>query len=131
VGLRVGKLLGGSSWRVILAGQSPENSVALVEREKPDVVVIVDAAEMGLAPGEFRQLQLSQTARMIGSTHALPLGVLVQLLRPRAKRVVLIGVQTGDRSLGEGLTPAVEQGAVRLAAILREGRWEEVEDYTG
>jgi len=121
VGLWVAERMRGTGWEVVPAGQGVENALGIVRRLSPDLLVVVDAAEMRLPPGSFRRLPLAEGTRMLGSTHALPLPFLLSTVRDRVGEIVLIGIQPADRSLGEGLTPAVERGAEELLALLRAG----------
>lgn len=123
VGVWVAERMHGTGWDVISAGQSAENALGVVKRLAPKVLVVVDAAEMGLAPGAVRRLPIEGAERMLGSTHALPLPFLLSTLRDRVGQIVLVGIQPADRSLGEGLTPVVQEGAEELTALLGRGRW--------
>ncbi len=126
VGLKVAELLQDSAWEVIPAGSSPENVASLVARHRPDVLVVVDAAEMGLPPGEVRVLPHEEAPMMTGSTHALPLSFFLELWRGQAGEVVLIGIQPADRGIGEGLTPEAEAAAQRVAEALSQDRWRQL-----
>jgi len=127
VGLYVARgLAGAPGWEVIPAGLSLENALGQVSRRRPDLLVLVDAAEMGLPPGSFRRLSWRATPLMLGSSHALPLGFLLDLIAGAAHEVVLVGIQPQDLSLGEGLTPEVKEGADGLIALLREGEVESI-----
>ncbi len=121
VGIWVAEQLQGAEWEVISAGPNVENALGIVRRAAPDLLVVVDAAEMGLPRGTARRLALDQSERMLGSTHALPLPFLLSTVRDRVGEIVLIGIQPADRSLGEGLTPAVKAGAEEVVALLRAG----------
>ncbi len=118
VGLWVAEKMRGTGWKVIAAGQSVENALGTVRRLAPDLLVVVDAAEMSLPPGSVRCLSLDQSERMLGSTHALPLPFLLATVRDRVGEIVLVGIQPADRSLGEGLAPPVEAGARDLLDLL-------------
>ena len=121
VGVYVAQALSGApGWRVIPAGPFLENALGLVKRERPELLVIVDAANMGLPPGEFRRLPLESAPRMLGSTHGLPLDFLLGLLKDAAREVTLVGIQPRDLSLGQGLTPEVRKGADELISLLQE-----------
>ena len=95
-----------------------------VERERPELLVIVDAADMGLPPGSFRRLPLERAEEMLGSSHALPLGLLAGIIQRAAREVVLIGVQPADLSPGEGLSPKVKKAADDLISLLKSGKLE-------
>lgn len=123
VGLRVAQALEGSDW-LSFPTQALENVLGAVEKENPEKVVIVDAAEMGLPPGTIRRLPLDTTEKMLGSTHGLPVSFLLSLVK--APKVVLIGIQPKEYGIGEGLSPEVAEAAQRLAQILRDGKEEEI-----
>ncbi|GAB4306762.1 MAG: hydrogenase maturation peptidase HycI [Candidatus Bipolaricaulota bacterium] len=131
VGVWVAERMRGTGWEVVAAGPSVENALGIVRRLAPDLLVIVDAAEIGLPPGSARRLPTAEAARMLGSTHALPLPFLLSTVRDRVGEIVLIGIQPGDLSLGEGLTPATQAGAEELVARLRAGDAEAIPPYTG
>jgi hydrogenase 3 maturation protease len=126
VGLWVAERMRGADWEVIPAGQSVENALGLVARLPPDLLVVVDAAEMGLPPGSVRRLSLDQSEQMLGSTHALPLLFLLGTVRDAVGEIVLVGIQPADRSLGAGLTPAVQAAAAWVVTCLREERLGEI-----
>ncbi|MCX6798501.1 MAG: hydrogenase 3 maturation endopeptidase HyCI [Candidatus Diapherotrites archaeon] len=85
----------------------PENFAGVIEREKPAVLVIVDAAEMGLPPGSVRLLRKENLDSATIGTHGVPLQQLVLRLEKYAGRIICIGVQPGEMLLGEKMSPAV------------------------
>lgn len=121
VGVWVAQRMHGTGWQAIPAGQSVENALGVVRRLAPDLLVVVDAAEMGLPAGTVRRLPVEGSARMLGSTHGLPLPFLLATVLDHVKEIVLVGIQPQDRSLGEGLTPPVRAAAAGLVTHLRDG----------
>jgi len=59
-------------WLVLNCGTAPGNFTQVVKRHKPELVVMVDAAEMGLQPGQYRRLSLQATH---GSIDAATIGI--------------------------------------------------------
>lgn len=116
VGLFVAESLG-ADWTVVQGKWAPENVIGHIQRLAPDLLVVVDAADMGLPPGSFRRLTQAEADRMFGSTHGIPLPFLLSLLG-RCENVVLIGVQPADLSFGEELSPEVRAGAEALVDLL-------------
>ncbi len=95
---------------VIDAGSAPENSTGLLRRLRPDLVLLIDAAEMGETPGCVRYLSWQDAIGLSASTHTLPLSVLAQYLTAEfGCQVALIGIQPARTAIGEPLSPAVEQ----------------------
>lgn len=115
------RLQGSCDWLAIDCGSAPENVTGLVAREKPDLVVIIDAARMGLEPGSIRRLPLGETDRMLVSTHGLPLAFLFERLQELTKRLVFIGVEPKDLAFGEGLSPPVGTAVDELLPLLVSG----------
>jgi len=126
IGPEVVRQVQGSDWVAIDGGSAPENVIGLVAGEHPDLLVIVDAARMGLPPGTFRRLPLTATDRMLASTHGLPLSFLIDCLGGSASKIVLIGVDPEDRMLAEGLSGAARAAVERLTHLLSEGRIEAI-----
>ena len=102
-------------------GPALENACGLVVRESPDLLVVVDAARMGLAPGSIRRVPLRARDCMLASTHGLPISFVWERIASAVGRAVLIGIEPGDLSFGEGLSPAVAAAADALVSRLRAG----------
>jgi hydrogenase 3 maturation protease len=120
IGPEVATALAGSHWQTIDAGVSPENVTGEVAREAPDLLVVVDAADMGLAPGSIRRLPWDDAPRMLVSTHGLPLPFILDRLREAAGAIVLIGVQPSRLVLGEDLTDVARDAVRALVTLLRD-----------
>jgi hydrogenase maturation protease len=114
-------LVGDPSWLAIDVRTALENVCGIVKREAPDLLVIVDAARMRRSPGCVCRLPIQARDTMLASTHGLPISFVWERLAASAavKRTVLIGVEPGNLSFGEGLSPAVSAAAEKLVACLR------------
>lgn len=108
-------------WMAIDCGTVPENVTGIVRRERPGLVVIVDAADMGIFPGEFRVIPKEKVRDVSFGTHQLPLDIVIDYLLGLAERVVLVGIQPLVVETGEGLSPPVREGARRLIGMLGRG----------
>ncbi|OPY43182.1 MAG: hydrogenase 3 maturation protease [Methanoregulaceae archaeon PtaU1.Bin222] len=109
-------------WKVFDCGTAPENFSGVVKREHPEILVIVDAADMGLAPGEF-MIVPKEKIRDVGiGTHQLPLDTFIDFLGDAVNVILIIGIQPTVVTTGEGLTPAVQEGTDRLIRILESGK---------
>ena len=58
---------------------------------------------------------------MLASTHGLPISFVWERIASAVGRAVLIGIEPGDLSFGEGLSPAVAAAADALVSRLRAG----------
>ena len=97
---------------IISAGLAPENFTGQLRRFRPDMVILIDAADLDSAPGEVAWLSWKDTIGMSGSTHSLPLSILAQyLVEEIGCEVHLLGVQAGSNGYGEALSLPVVRAA--------------------
>ncbi|CAG9430729.1 hypothetical protein NVI2019_GHJFPKLH_03211 [Providencia alcalifaciens] len=81
-------------WVAINGGSSPESVSHQVRALKPQRLLIVDAADIGLAPGEIRIIDPDDIAEMfIMSTHNLPLNFLIDQLKEDVGEIIFLGIQ--------------------------------------
>ncbi|MDR3102429.1 MAG: hydrogenase maturation protease [Methanocalculaceae archaeon] len=102
-------------------GTAPENFTGLVRRHHPDLLVIADAAEMGLLPGSVRRIPAERIHDTAIGTHMLALLHLVRFLMNEAGEVVVVGVQPAWRRTGEGLSEAVLDGVEEVVRVVCGG----------
>ncbi|HSV85180.1 MAG TPA: hydrogenase 3 maturation endopeptidase HyCI [Levilinea sp.] len=101
---------------VIEAGPSPENFTGPLRRFKPDLVVMIDAVDMGEPPGSLRWIEWPDVDGLSAATHRMPPGTLATfLMRELGCQVALLGIQVGEIAFDRPLTPEV---SAALKAIL-------------
>ncbi|GKX53339.1 hydrogenase maturation peptidase HycI [Budvicia aquatica] len=99
-----------ADWYAIDGGSAPENSVHQVRELKPELLVLVDAADMELDPGQIRIIDADSIAEMfIMSTHNLPLNFLIDQLKEDIPQVIFIGIQPSIVSFAFPMTNEVKQ----------------------
>lgn len=101
-------------WDVLDGGSAPENCLYLIREMAPDQVLVIDAADMDLVPGEIRVIGADRLEDpFLMTTHTLPLSYLVQSLREFVPQVDLVGIQPQVVAFGypvsAEMTRAVEQ----------------------
>lgn len=97
-------------------GSAPENLSGPIAVFNPSHLVVVDSADMGLAPGSVRLVDVDSIGGFSASTHSLPLVMLIQYLLLRVScRVALVGIQPGNLDFDGRISPAVRRAACRLA----------------
>jgi len=102
---------------VIEAGLAPENYTGPLRRFQPDLVLLVDAAEMGQPPGTLAWADWGEAGGWSGSTHTLPPNVLARfLVEELGCRVILVGIQPAQLDFGAGVSPEVRQAVAAAAA---------------
>lgn len=113
-------------WLSIPCETVPENFLGVVQREKPRLIVIIDAANIGLEAGQFRIIPKEKLNSTAIGTHGIPLAQLVTYLEKQAGKIIFIGVQPGRIALGEGLSKPLKEAKKRLIEILEKRAWKEL-----
>ncbi len=118
VGPYIAKKLEDPNIDVIDCGTTPENYTSIIKQKKPKKLIIIDAADMGLKPGEIRIVPKDKIGVMTISTHGIPISILINYLEKYVKDVILIGIQPQNMS-GE-ITSKIEKKANTLIKIIKE-----------
>ncbi len=108
-------------WILINGETVPENYTSYLKRESPDLLVIVDAADMDLPSGSIRRIGATSIDELFLTTHTMSIGFMIAYLRPYIEHIIMIGIQPEDTSIGEGISDAVKQAAFRLIEIMEDG----------
>ena len=106
------------------AGTVPESYTSIIRRAKPELLVLVDAAEMALPPGSIRLVKPERLKSSAFSTHKMPLNILIDYIKEMCGRVVMVGIQPGEA--GTGLSAVVQTAAERLAEMIWCGCIDEI-----
>ena len=109
-------------WRCVNASTAPENFAGLVRRLHPDLLVLLDAADMGQPPGTLRRLDPAAIRAGDFGTHAGSIGQLAEYLADCASRVVVLGLQPADVRPGARLSSPVRAALQALGRTLASGR---------
>jgi hydrogenase 3 maturation protease len=100
------------------AGVTPENYTGPIAKEKPDTILIVDAAHLGLEPGSYEILTAGDIARTGLTTHdASPAQFLEYLAARTGARICFLGVQPQSMNLGDEMSEPVR---VALEVLTRQ-----------
>jgi hydrogenase 3 maturation protease len=105
---------------MIEAGTAPENHTGALRHFRPDLVLLIDAAQMNLAPGEIRALDARLLDGFNASTHTTPLTLLSHYVTAELGcDVLVIGIQPGNTALGAPLSPEVERAVEAVNQMLQ------------
>jgi hydrogenase 3 maturation protease len=108
------------------AGTAPESYTSVIRRHRPDLLILVDAADMGLPPGTLRTIAPEQISILSFSTHNMPLSMFVSYVKEFCGKVLLVGVQPEQTETGMGISKAVRKSVKKLAEAILEGRIAEI-----
>lgn len=104
---------------VVEAGPAPENFTGPLRRFGPDLVLIIDAAQMDEPPGSVRWIEWVAVGGVSASTHRLPpTRVASFLMSELGCQVVLLGIQVGDVTFDRPVTMEVRAAVERVVEEL-------------
>jgi hydrogenase 3 maturation protease len=103
---------------VIDSGTTPENYTSVVKQINPKKLIIIDAADMGLKPGEIRIVPKEKIGVMTISTHGIPTSVLMNYLEQYVKELILIGIQ--PKNMSGKMTIKIKEKASILVEIIKD-----------
>ncbi len=100
------------------AGTVPENYLGTILAHAPQVVLFVDAADHGGAPGAWCLARVRDLERRGAGTHDASLRLLASLLEAEGAECWLVGVQPAALVPGQAMSPEVLASGRRLARTL-------------
>jgi hydrogenase 3 maturation protease len=104
------------------AGTAPESYTSVIRRHRPDLLVLVDAADMGLPPGTRRTIPPEKISILSFSTHHMPLSMFISYVKEFCGRILLIGVQPERTEMGKHLSKVVRKSLTELVEAILEER---------
>ncbi len=108
--------------RLIECETVPESFMQEIADINPSHMLLVDAAILGLKPGETRLVFPEQvTAFPAITTHVLPLRIFCEFITKMTEaKIALLLIEPEDTEFGEGLTQAVQAAAEKVVFGLRK-----------
>jgi hydrogenase 3 maturation protease len=102
---------------VLDTGTVPENFTSVIKRYHPAHLILVDAVDMYLEPGEIRIVPKEKIGQMHISSHNIPLSVIINYLEEFIDHVMLIGIQ--PHHMTGSMSTKVKTSAELLITLLR------------
>jgi hydrogenase 3 maturation protease len=93
------------------AGPSIENYIGKINSLKPDILVLVDCADLRMGPGRFRLMDLSVIQDYVFNTHNISLKRLAEFF---PMKVFLLGIQPENIDFGENISYIVKSKADQI-----------------
>ena len=120
VGCLIAQNFKSDDWLVLDCGTVPENFTSIVRKTRPKYLVIVDAAEMNLKPGQFRVIPTERIDQFYMTTHTIPLSYLISYLDKWVEKIILIGVQPKKVGNFNRISKELEDSTKRIIRILEK-----------
>jgi hydrogenase 3 maturation protease len=114
-------------WEVLDGGSAPENCLHRIRELAPEQILVVDAADMTLEPGQVRLIDdVKLDDPFLMTTHTLPLSYLIESLRETTEKVDLLGIQPQVVAFGYPVSPEVKQAVGQVHKNLKQAEpaWE-------
>lgn len=105
--------------KMVAGGVVPENFTSIIKKNKPDLVVLVDAVEMDLKSGEFRIISPDRISALHLTTHSMPLSFLISYLKEYTKELIFIGIQPEIIDYSNSVSPEVLKSSEEIIRILK------------
>ena len=94
IGVWVARNFRHKNWLAIDCATVPENYIGEIARSHPEKIVMVDAAQMNLKPGEIRLIPKEKLSHATFSTHTIPLSLFINHIKELTRaKIYLIGIQ--------------------------------------
>jgi hydrogenase 3 maturation protease len=87
--------------RTLTAGPSLENYIGKINSLQPDILVLVDCAELKIKPGQFRIMDIGNIQDHTFNTHNISLKRLAEFF---PMQVFLLGIQPENIGFGENIS---------------------------
>jgi hydrogenase 3 maturation protease len=115
----LGKLVAHPDLLLVGGDTAPENYTGVIKQFRPDKLIVIDAAQLGLSPGRTAIISQADVGGISVATHHLPLPIMLQYLKSEIGcDILLIGIQSATTEYGRLMTRAVGASARRLATEL-------------
>lgn len=94
----------------INAGSTPESFLEKIVKAEPEKVIILEAADMGLEPGEIKVIKEDEIKKKVQTTHTANLDLFMDYLKKRINtEVILLGVQIKKIGFEKGISDQVKK----------------------
>ena len=103
------------------ATTAPESYTSVIRQQRPDLLILVDAADMGLPPGARRAIPPEKISVVSFSTHHMPLSMFISYVEEFCGKVLLIGVQPERTDMRAQISKAVRESMTELVEAILEG----------
>ena len=108
------------------AGTAPESYTSVIRQHRPDLLILIDAADMGLPPGALRTIPPEKINILSFTTHHMPLSMFISYVKEFCGEVLLVGVQPEQTEMGKQISKVVRKSVKKLTQAILEGRIAEI-----
>jgi len=129
IGSLIAKSFEANDWLSLDCGVVPENYTSIVKKNKPENLVIIDAVEMDLNPGEIRIIPPEKIAALHLTTHSMPLSFLITYLKEYTQKIIFIGIQPKIIDFSNSISSEVLASKKTIINLLKNNLFHQIEMF--
>jgi len=100
-------------------GETPENYLGKIVKQKPDTIVLIDAIDFGADPGTIQIIERDDIRDESLSTHNVSLNLVAKYLQEETSAdVFLLGIQPKTTEFGKEISEPVRKGLEKIVRML-------------
>lgn len=104
---------------VLTVETSIENYIGKINSLDPDILILIDAVDMGASPGTVKTLSINQIQDMTFNTHNISLARFSDFFK---MEIFIVGIQPEKIEFGENISYIVQAEADRLIDIINKNQ---------
>lgn len=105
---------------ILNCGVVPENFTDVLRKEKPDKIIIIDAAIMGEKPGTIKIIDPEYISKVSFSTHSLPLSLIVKYMKYYIDtEIIIVGIEPENLDFGKSLSKKIYKRSLEFTDVLK------------
>ncbi len=109
------------NFNVLIGYTAPENLTGEIKKYKPSHLIICDAAESGMKPGDISIIAVDDVDGAAFSTHMMPMNVFINYIsQDNPCKSLILGIQPKTLEFGDEMSSEVRQTAVKLSETILE-----------
>ena len=118
IALRLADLSGRA--RAFAGYVAPENLTGEIKNFAPNLILVIDAIDLGIETGEVRLIEQADITGVSFSTHMLPLKIIVDYLHQETgAEIALLGIQSGNLEFMDEMSDGVTRTIDEITEMLR------------
>ncbi|MCL2143892.1 MAG: hydrogenase maturation peptidase HycI [Endomicrobia bacterium] len=107
------------NFKVMSGYTAPENLTGEIKKFAPTHLIICDAADSGLKPGQASIISTDDIQGAAFSTHMMPMNVFINYIsHDNPLKTLIIGIQPENLEFGAEMTENVKKTAIDLSKII-------------
>jgi len=112
----------GLEYQTFLGATAPENITGQIKKFQPTHLIILDAADLGKAPGTIALFGPEDDLGALSfSTHRMPIKIMADYLKASFEcKIIMIGIQPKTLVFGQDVSGQVRAAALEVAKTISE-----------